>query len=924
MVRQEQNRIQAISRLSTTIPQLFNEAQKPNAVLMRLSVSLRKVQETCVLKSPIVEGQPQDIDQDGEAAFNKEYIRNLNKILPIRRKEPHADNIVRYVATFLQYTQKQDNDGQEDDSEDETQDDVQETISSRFARILMVHILKGLNAKSLNVRLRCCQIIALSVSCLGEIDEDLYQLLKTALYERIKDKEGPVRVQAVTALSRLQSADDEPDANDGLTIIQKLIWILRHDPSAEVRRVVIVNLELNSQTLPYIIERARDVDSLNRRIVFQRRLSNIPDFRMISSEDRLKVIKWGLSDRDSSVKLVVGKMIADFWIKHADHNLLEFLERMDVMEGAENGVSEKMLTTLLELRMPSMNLTFDDQFWDNLSPESAFLARVLTNFLHSKKMEDELDKVLPEVTRHAFYIQHYNNLWQQASKETEGEYEFIVGQLLGLATRLDYADEVGRRKMYSILREIILVPDLPDEHLAALVDLLSMTATDECDFTRIIVEVIGDIQEQADIDEEETQNNIKRLKLSEEAMMKTEYTEEADPRMLQIMLAKLKCLSICKFMLERCQESLQDNSSIYGLLNQLVIPAVQNKEIVLREEGLHCLGLVCHLDKTLAMHNIPLFVHCIQNGNDELKKKALKILFDMIMKYGYNMISEKMENPPELFEYCLDHDSPEIQAIACEGLAKLILSRSYKHEETLKLLVILYFFPTSIDNNKVQQCLSYFFPAYCHSSTENQQCMSNIGVAALVELTETFVDLKEGEHMVEPTVIAEMLTHWTDPRQLSVHRRSDDEVDIAVQGKMAIEILLKLTQCPSDEDVLRKTMCHAFLRLYLDDIDQKTITRLLALAEVIEKERPIIESLYRTHFNKAIRRIQTLHRPTVDELSQEHINEETTIQSSSSSSLSPRPPQSIESITSRRTKNSKHMDDDSADDMGFDSDSSSS
>lgn len=57
------------------------------------------------------------------------------------------------------------------------------------------------------------------------------------------------------------------------------------------------------------------------------------------------------------------------------------------------------------------------------------------------------------MTRHAFFIQHYNELWQQAPKETEGDYEFIVAQLLDIAKCLDYADEVGRRKMFVLLRK---------------------------------------------------------------------------------------------------------------------------------------------------------------------------------------------------------------------------------------------------------------------------------------------------------------------------------------------------------------------------------------------------------------------------------------------------------------------------------------
>lgn len=36
--------------------------------------------------------------------------------------------------------------------------------------------------------------------------------------------------------------------------------------------------------------------------------------------------------------------------------------------------------------------------------------------------------------------------------------------------------------------------------------------------------------------------------------IKEESMEEADPQILKMMLAKLKCLNICKYMLERCTE----------------------------------------------------------------------------------------------------------------------------------------------------------------------------------------------------------------------------------------------------------------------------------------------------------------------------------------------------------------------------------
>lgn len=61
--------------------------------------------------------------------------------------------------------------------------------------------------------------------------EDLYQDLKTSLFERVTDKEASVRIQACDALCRLQSADNDVD-EDGKTISQKLMSVLQYDSSA--------------------------------------------------------------------------------------------------------------------------------------------------------------------------------------------------------------------------------------------------------------------------------------------------------------------------------------------------------------------------------------------------------------------------------------------------------------------------------------------------------------------------------------------------------------------------------------------------------------------------------------------------------------------------------------------------------------------
>jgi hypothetical protein len=60
--------------------------------------------------------------------------------------------------------------------------------------------------------------------------EGLYQELKTHLLENYFDKEAPVRAQTCIALCRLQS-DLEIDRTDGKTVLEKLMWSVRHDLS---------------------------------------------------------------------------------------------------------------------------------------------------------------------------------------------------------------------------------------------------------------------------------------------------------------------------------------------------------------------------------------------------------------------------------------------------------------------------------------------------------------------------------------------------------------------------------------------------------------------------------------------------------------------------------------------------------------------
>lgn len=67
-----------------------------------------------------------------------------------------------------------------------------------------------------------------------------------------------------------------------------------------------------------------------------------------------------------------------------------------------------------------------------------------------------------------------------------------------------------------------------------------------------------------------------------------------------------------------------------------------------------------------------------------------------------------------------------MQAVACEGAAKLMLAGMISDAAVLQSLVLLYFSPESADNQALRQCLTYFIPVYCYSSPDHQRRMLSV------------------------------------------------------------------------------------------------------------------------------------------------------------------------------------------------------
>src|ERR1700761_45097 len=196
-----------------------------------------------------------------------------------------------------------------------------ETPTSRLTSHILNLTLQVINNKDKVVRYRATQIVAHVVNTLDSIDDDLFQLVRLALLKRLRDKENNIRVQAVLGLGRLaDEGDDEDDEEnsddeDAGGVLSKLLDVLQHDPSADVRRALLLNLPFTPTTLPFLLERARDLDGATRRALYSRLLPALGDFRHLSLTHREKLLRWGLRDRDDNVRKATARLFRERWIE---------------------------------------------------------------------------------------------------------------------------------------------------------------------------------------------------------------------------------------------------------------------------------------------------------------------------------------------------------------------------------------------------------------------------------------------------------------------------------------------------------------------------------------------------------------------------------------------------------------------------------
>ncbi|KAI9511024.1 nuclear condensing complex subunit [Russula earlei] len=830
-----------LETLASAIPKAFEQAQNSSANHQKNFIALHIIHLDAASKMETVRAGD-GIKLVGERAFEDCFIDMINRVLVVKKGTSVADRTVKFVAGYIKFL----NAKWEAKREEPTYDD-DESTATRFTHRLLKHFLKAFQARDKNVRYRVVCFVAETISQLVRICTTTCGF---ALMERVRDKESFIRVQAVAALAK----------------ICVLEYLLAHDPSADVRRAALLNIPVTAQTLPSVLARTRDVDLTVRRLVYGSVLlahAELPDDampgaahpRVLTIAQREQIVRNGLGDREPVVRAAAGKLVGA-WVdavgvgteKGAIHeDLVAFLGTFDLRESA---VVEDALLSVFVTRVDVFDaLEFDEEFWNGLTPEKAFLVRVFVDHCVSTKENARLEKMLPVVTAHAFRIQSaYNSLLDtQAAVEEAGgdeevadDHEFVLAELLRLALNLDYADEIGRRRLEQFVRHMISQEALPSGLVTRCLDVLRVLSSSERDLIRVVVEVVHELRDANDDDE------VNEL-INDDADTTIDGSTTVLPRALRgpkppmemtpgererADAMDLRCLDLCIGMLERVNGTFEENSTLEGILGELIVPAVKRKELVLREKGLVCLGLCCLIARRMALNSFQLFLSQVQTAPEVLKLRVLQVVFDVLMVHESDFLANASVGGGRVIEFLLqvlgNEESDKVQTLICTGFAKLMLSGMISDERVLISLALIYLSPDTAENQELRQCLSYFFPAYSYSAPAHQRLMQKVFLPVFDQLSKGYRELDEDQEMVSPAQVCAMFADWTDPQKaIEAQGQSSDKM---VHMDMASSILRALF----NRDVLRsdkKVLCQTLVKLVLppetDDDDKVRTLKLL-------------------------------------------------------------------------------------------------
>ena len=618
--------------------------------------------------------------------FVKDYIHCLKYCMIVFQKEPAVERIMDFVAIYAtrgaDCQTEENNVSYAESSDDEENGNI---VNNSFLAGILNFLLDVHDARDKAVRYRACQLISKIFQNMDEeasINEQLADRIMTSMMTRLCDKVPIIRSQAICALSRLQDPTDPK-----CPVVEVYLYLMQSDDSADVRRMALQNIAITQSTLPYILERTRDIKDVVRKYAFVV-LGEKVGIKALSIAQRVKLLHDGLNDRVPSVKQVCYTKLLLSWVRACDENILKLLALLDVensVKTAETVVKELLKGTAndaLTCHIKSLKEFMEDRTipLEKLDCDRVLFWQCLVEHCVSLGTDgqDKLDSILPEISDFCEYILSYTDkCFSSSDIESELHELFILGHLLTIVAHMDLSDEVGRKKLSKLVQEMMVNPKVPIFLVPILHERFTSVEPDEEGRITKIAEVIADIKEPITIMETpqiSENNRARELKLAgirvkinqlrdelESFVSDQEYdkaaevknklaeldqeksdleTEANSANNFQTRIEKddpetlIKCLSIASGMLQNIFRSGLNNPTLSTLVETLILPGVQNEEPMVRRIAVECLGLCSLLSRDFASRHFVLFLQIVLLDAEEVQIVALKSILDLLQVYG--------------------------------------------------------------------------------------------------------------------------------------------------------------------------------------------------------------------------------------------------------------------------------------------------
>lgn len=807
------------------IAEIFNKSQHSVADHPKLLKHLRKVYD-----------QIDDLD-----TFFQDFVDCL-KCLLIHGERQTAVNLCLDFSAKFATSFELEKEPDEDDAE-----------CHPFYEKLFNFILSNHNVRSQAVRFRVCQFINRMLEEFNEsacISADLFDKIYDAMLERIQDRIAAVRVQAVVALQRLQDP-----TNKECPVIKALVFHLERDPHPEVRRAVLKALGCNYFTLEFVLVRLRDVKDLVRRQAYIF-ISERVHVRTLSIANRVTILNLGLNDKSTAVTTMVQSKLIPAWINAMEGSIFNFLRGIDV-EGCSDIAIQVLQVWLktLNYKEVTAHLSMDGENLvtiDTLKPEVALYWCTAVGFLHSEGVHaaDALETIMPEMTAFGKYVKDFVIAKLSETDEMEVlSMEFTVGKLLEMAQYFDLADEAGRLNLRRDFCELLQNEKTSPSLTRTMVKCISLIEPNlDVRITKLL-EVISELREpltQAEVLIPEAEQRKNKLEIAQCRVQLNELKEELEhavekqnfvgaQEIKQIIvvletklnelcsrptthdveifreerddpLTLLKCLSIVCELLKN-SPMLKLTKELDQLLTSLILPCVERIDPAVRNAAFEALGCLCTCDLELAKQRLLLFVQAVQMDHQLLQITTAKVLFDLVQLFGLASFEDQESGTSlaSVLTDLLDNEDVDVQTIAVEGFAKLLIASRIESSMILSRLVIFLFHPLTEENVRLRQVLHVFFPFFASLDIANQQQLE----AAFLPTIKTIQKAPYTSPLAEMdiTMVVKFFVDLTQENLLV----SKPEVDHTIHDQLAIQLCTESLRFPDSNE--SKVYLKALLQL---------------------------------------------------------------------------------------------------------------